>query len=286
MPELPEVDALCRFLAEKTVGEQITRADLGAISALKTFDPPLTALSGRSVAGWTRRGKFLCMDTDGVWLVLHLARGGWVRWSDVALAGRVRPGKGPLALRVLLESGASFDVTEAGTEKRLAVWLVTDPATIEPVARLGPDPLDPSFDVGALGKALSGHTGHIKGVLTDQAVIAGVGNAYSDEALHAAHLSPYRTASKLSEDEVARLHAALTGVLREAVDRAAGLPAKGLKSEKKSGLRVHGRAGQACPVCGDIIREVSFATKSFQYCPTCQTGGKPLADRRLSRLLK
>lgn len=286
MPELPEVDALCRFLAEKTVGEEITRADLGAISALKTFDPPLAALSGRRVAGWSRRGKFLCLDTEGVWLVLHLARGGWIRWSDVAPATRVRPGKGPLALRVLLESGAGFDVTEAGTEKRLAVWLVTDPASIEPVARLGPDPLDPSFDVAALGKALAGHSGHIKGVLTDQAVVAGVGNAYSDEALHAAGLSPYKAAAKLTDEEVARLHGALTGVLREALERAAGLPAKGLKSEKKSGLRVHGRTGQPCPVCGDTVREVSFATKSFQYCPTCQTGGKPLADRRLSRLLK
>ncbi|HEX9530436.1 MAG TPA: zinc finger domain-containing protein, partial [Acidimicrobiales bacterium] len=131
-----------------------------------------------------------------------------------------------------------------------------------------------------------GHTGHIKGVLTDQAVVAGVGNAYSDEALHAAKLSPYRSAARLEEEEIGRLHGSLVGVLRDAVGRAAGLPAKGLKSEKKSGLRVHGRAGQPCPVCGDDIREVSFAAKSFQYCPTCQTGGKALADRRLSRLLK
>ncbi len=276
MPELPD----------RTVGERITRADLGAISALKTFDPPLAALSGRPVRGWSRRGKFLCMDADGPWMVIHLARGGWVRWSDVAPRSRVRPGKGPLALRVLLSSGASFDVTEAGTEKRLAVWLVTDPGTIEPVARLGPDPLDPSFDVAALGKALAGRAGHIKGLLTDQAVLAGVGNAYSDEALHAAKLSPYRSAAKLDEDEIARLHGSLVAVLQHAVARAAGLPAKGLKSEKRSGLRVHGRAGQPCPVCGDTIRGVSFATKSFQYCPTCQTGGKPLADRRLSRLLK
>jgi formamidopyrimidine-DNA glycosylase len=191
-----------------------------------------------------------------------------------------------LALRVGLDSGAGFDVTEQGTEKRLAIWVVRALDEVEGIARLGPDPLAPGFDAAALGAILAGRSGNLKKVLTDQSVLAGVGNAYSDEALHAARLSPFKPAGKLSDDEVTRLYQALVGALRDAVERSAGLPASGLKGEKKSGLRVHGRTGEPCPVCGDTIRQVAFATKSLQYCPTCQTGGKPLADRRLSRLLK
>jgi formamidopyrimidine-DNA glycosylase len=290
MPELPEVEALCRFLETEAAGRVIERAELGAISALKTFDPPLDALVGATVTGCRRRGKFLQLGTDGpcgaLTLVLHLARGGWVQWRAHVPAARLGPGRGPLALRVGLEGDGGFDVTEAGTEKRLALWVVRAPQDVEPLARLGPDPLDPAFDRAALAAILSGRKAQIKGVLTDQEAIAGVGNAYSDEALHVARLSPFKTASTLTAEEVDRLHDALVGVLSDAVGRSTGLPAKGLKGEKKSGLRVHGRTGQPCPVCGDTVREVAFATKSLQYCPTCQTGGKPLADRRLSRLLK
>ena len=286
MPELPEVESLAQFLGERAVGQEIVRADLAAFSALKTFDPPLDSLLGRTVTGTGRRGKFLLIEADPVWLVLHLARGGWVRWHDALPTARPKPGRGPLALRVGLSSGAGFDVTEAGTEKRLAAYVVRDPSEVEGVGRLGPDPLDPSFDEAVLAARLREHGGQLKGALTTQSVIAGVGNAYSDEALHVAKLSPFRGADKLSDEEVARLHAALRRVLVDAVERSKGLPAAGLKSEKKSGMRVHGRAGQPCPECGDTVREVSFATKSLQYCATCQTGGKPLADRRLSRLLK
>ena len=286
MPELPEVEALARFLDERTRGRVVERAELAAVAALKTFDPPLEALVGRRLGSCGRKGKYLLLHAEPLWLVLHLARGGWVRWSDELPPARAKPGKGPLALRVGLDGGAGFDVTEAGTEKRLAVHVVGAPEEVDGVARLGPDPLDPTFDAAALGRALAEHGGQLKGALTTQSVVAGVGNAYSDEALHAARLSPYRSAAKLSEEEVGRLHAALVEILRDAVARSAGLPAAGLKAEKKSGLRVHGRTGQPCPVCGDTVREVSFATKSLQYCPTCQTGGKPLADRRLSRLLK
>lgn len=286
MPELPEVQALADFLAERAGGQTIHRVDLAAISALKTFDPPLDALAGRTIVGTGRIGKHLLVDTDGVWLVIHLARGGWVKWVENFSPRPTKPGKGPLALRVRLESGPGFDVTEAGTEKRLAVWVVRDPAEIENVATLGPDPLDPAFDVAALASILGGSGKQIKGVLTDQRAIAGVGNAYSDEALHVAKLSPFRPANKLDPAEVGRLHAAVVAVLRDAVERSRGLPAAGLKSEKKSGLRVHGRTGEACPECGDLVREVSFATKSLQYCATCQTGGKPLADRRYSKFLK
>ena len=286
MPELPEVESLARYLAEMAVGQVVERVDVTSLSALKTFDPPVSALVGRALTGTGRRGKFLLVQTEGPWLVLHLARSGWLRWRDPLPAGPARPGKGPLALRVRLDSGAGFDVTEAAKEKRLAVHLVDDPGDVDHVASLGPDPLDASFTPDVLARLLAGSGGQIKGVLTDQRVLAGVGNAYSDEALHMARLSPFKAANKLGADEVSRLHAALTGVLAEAVQRSLGLPASGLKSEKKSGMRVHGRAGEACPACGDTIRQVSFATKALQYCPSCQTGGKPLADRRLSRLLK
>jgi formamidopyrimidine-DNA glycosylase len=287
VPELPEVEALARFLTGKAGGCRIDRVDLCAISALKTFDPPLDAIIGRTMVGCGRRGKYLLLDLGpDLVLATHLARGGWVQWREALKPGRLKPGRGPMALRVGLEGGAGFDLTEAGTEKRLAVWVVRDIGDVPQIAGLGPDPLDPAFDAEALGRLLAGRKAQVKGVLTDQSVLAGVGNAYSDEALHAAKLSPFKTAGSLSSDEVGRLHEALIGVLQDAVARSAGLPAAGVKTEKRSGLQVHGRTGEACPVCGDTVREVSFATKSLQYCPTCQTGGKPLADRRLSRLLK
>ena len=286
MPELPEVEALCAFLDEQVTGRRIERIEVAALSALKTYDPPVETLRGCLVDGVSRRGKYLIFRVEAASIVVHLARGGWVQWRDQLTPARAKPGRGPLALRVGVEGGAGFDVTEQGTEKRLAVWVVRDVEAVEGVARLGPDPLDPGFGPAQLGVALAGRSGNLKTVLTDQAVIAGVGNAYSDEALHAARMSPYKPAGKLTDDEVATLYDALVGVLRDAVKRSEGLPASGLKSEKKSGLSVHGRTGQPCPVCGDTVREVSFATRSLQYCPTCQTGGKPLADRRLSRLLK
>jgi formamidopyrimidine-DNA glycosylase len=286
VPELPEVEALARFLSERAGGSTVERAELAAFSALKTFDPPLDTVIGRTVKTVGRRGKYLALDLDALWLVFHLARGGWVQWREQLSPGRLKLGKGPMALRVGLTGGAGFDVTEQGTEKRLAIWVVRSLDDVVGIARLGPDPLAPGFDAPGLSHALARRPGNLKTILTDQSILAGVGNAYSDEALHTAGLSPFKSAGKLTLAEVERLYRALVAVLQDAADRSSGLPASGLKGEKKSGLRVHGRTGQPCPVCGDKVREVSFATKSVQYCPTCQTGGKPLADRRLSRLLK
>jgi formamidopyrimidine-DNA glycosylase len=293
VPELPEVQSLALFLGERAVGHVIDRADSAAISVLKTYQPDLSALRGRTVSGAARHGKFLDLTAtvpggpgDPLHLVIHLARAGWLRWRENLPEQPPRPGKGPLGFRLRFTDGTGFDLTEAGTKKRLAVYLVTDPAEVPGVASLGPDPFADSFTVAALAGMLAGRRTQIKGVLRDQKIIAGIGNAYSDEVLHAARMSPFRLASSLSPDEVAVLHAAITETLREAVQRSAGLAAGDLKAEKKSGLRVHGRAGQPCPVCGDTVREVSFADSALQYCPTCQTGGKPLADRRLSRLLK
>ncbi|MFG2756014.1 Fpg/Nei family DNA glycosylase [Streptomyces wuyuanensis] len=287
MPELPEVEALKDFLDENLVGKEIARVMPVAISVLKTYDPPLTALDGGEVTSVRRHGKFLDVGTgDGLHLVFHLARAGWLQWKDVLPSGVPRPGKGPLALRAALTGGDGFDLTEAGTTKRLAVHLVHDPAEVPGVARLGPDPLADDFDRDAFAALLAGESRQIKGALRDQGLIAGIGNAYSDEILHAARMSPYRLTSKLGEDEITGLYAAMRTTLTDAVERSRGLAAGRLKAEKKSGLRVHGRTGEPCPVCGDTIREVSFHDSSLQYCPTCQTGGRPLADRRLSRLLK
>ncbi|MFF8945687.1 Fpg/Nei family DNA glycosylase [Streptomyces sp. NPDC014864] len=287
MPELPEVEALRDFLTDHLVGHEMARVLPVAVSVLKTYDPPVSALQGRPVTAVGRYGKFLAVATEGgPHLVTHLARAGWLQWKDPLPQAPPRPGKGPLALRVALETGAGFDLTEAGTQKRLAVYVVGDPWDVPGVARLGPDPLADDFDEARLAGLLAGERRQIKGALRDQSLIAGVGNAYSDEILHAARMSPFKLAASLTPEETARLHAALRTTLTEAVERSRGIAAGRLKAEKKSGLRVHGRTGEHCPVCGDTIREVSFSDSSLQYCPTCQTGGKPLADRRLSRLLK
>ncbi len=288
MPELPEVQALVDVLRERAVGRVVTRVDVAAISALKTYDPPVTSLGGLTVTGADRHGKFLDLDVDGLHLVVHLARGGWLQWRpSLPLAPPKPSGRSPLALRVHLDDGAGFDLTEAGTRKKLSVYVVRDPAEVPGVARLGPDPLEESFTPEVLAAILAQHgREQIKGVLRDQAVIAGIGNAYSDEILHAAKMSPFKPAASFDPDGVKTLYDAIRDTLTDAVDRSRGLAAGDLKAEKKSGLQVHGRTGLPCPVCGDTVREVSFADSSLQYCPTCQTGGKPLADRRLSRLLK
>jgi formamidopyrimidine-DNA glycosylase len=287
MPELPEVEALADHLRRHAVGLTIGRVDVSALSVLKTFDPPTTALHGREVTGANRWAKYLGLQAGDLHLITHLSRAGWMRWSDQLAAAPLKPGKGPIALRVHLGTpGAApgFDLTEAGTQKRLAVWLVDDPTKVPGIAALGPDALELSPD--GLAEVLTAQGGRIKTVITDQKVIAGIGNAYSDEILHVAKLSPFATANKLTDAQLAALHDAMISVLTDAVSRSVGQQAATLKGEKRSGLRVHARTGLPCPVCGDTVREVSFADKSFQYCPTCQTGGKVLADRRLSRLLK
>ncbi|MFC9786667.1 Fpg/Nei family DNA glycosylase [Rhodococcus sp. NPDC127528] len=291
MPELPEVEALAQFLRAHAVGAVIGRVDVAALSVLKTFDPPISALPGRDVSGAARFGKHLgirCGEEDGLWLITHLSRAGWLRWSDNPSATPPKPGKGPLALRVHLfapDGGTpAIDLTEAGTKKRLAVWLVRTPAEVPGIAKLGPDALDVTEPV--LAELLSKTSQRIKTALTDQSVLAGIGNAYSDEILHVAKLSPFATANKLGAEEVAALHSAMRSTLTDAVQRSVGQDAARLKGEKRSGMRVHARTGLPCPVCGDTVREVSFAERSFQYCPTCQTGGKILADRRMSKLLK
>ncbi|WP_353827218.1 Fpg/Nei family DNA glycosylase [Agromyces sp. SYSU T0242] len=294
MPEMPEVEALAGFLAERTAGRAVTSAKVVAFAALKTFDPPLTAIDGRTITAVRRHGKFLDLEfgsTDDpavgpLHLVFHLARAGWLRWHDGVPTTVLRPGRSPIALRVVLDDGSGFDLTEAGTKKSLAVYVIRDPEEVPGIARLGPDPMADGFTLDRFAALLDGRRTRIKGLLRDQAVLAGIGNAYSDEILHAARMSPYKIAATLDDEEVERLYAAMRETLGDALAAAAGKPAAELKDAKRRSLRVHGRTGEACPVCGDTIRQVEFHDSTFQYCPTCQTGGTPLADRVRSRLVK
>jgi formamidopyrimidine-DNA glycosylase len=284
VPELPEVEALAAFLRENAVGRVLTRVDLAAVQAIKTFDPPLSSLAGLEITGAGRHGKFLDLDVSGLHVVVHLARAGWLHWRTNLPTAPPKPGKGPLAVRVHLDDGEGFDLTEAGTRKSLAVYLVRSASEVPGVSRLGPDALE--VDRERFAAILKSRSGQLKGALTDQTLIAGIGNAYSDEILHTARLSPFKMADRLADDELVRLYDAMRATLADALERQVGQKAATLKGEKRSGLQVHARTGLPCPVCGDTVREVSFADTSLQYCPTCQTGGKPLADRRLSKLLR
>ncbi len=286
MPELPEVQALAAGLGERMRGHTIAAVRLRSIGALKTYEPPLQELVGRSVDGWSRHGKFLDMQAGDLHLVVHLARAGWIRWRDRLGEARATL-RGPLAFQLELEGGSGLEITEQGTEKRLAIYVARDPSVDVPgIARLGIDVLDGALDADRLHQLLRSRRGQLKRVLADQTLIAGIGNAYSDEILHAARLSPFRQTSALTAEEAGRLHGAIVAVMTDAVVRTGEVDIAGLKPDKKSHMNVHGRTGEPCPVCGATIRQVSLSTRSFQYCPTCQTGGRVLADRRLSRLLR
>ncbi len=293
MPELPEVEALATDLRGRLVGRRVRRLDVYAISALKTFDPPVRALDGGEVTAVDRHGKWLDLSVatageppETLHVCIHLARAGWLRWRDEAPKTRPRMGKGPLAAQLMLDDDAGLDLTEAGTKKGLAIHVVHDPHEVGDIATLGPDPLSPEFTEEAFAAVLDeAGRAQIKGVLRSQRRIAGIGNAYSDEILHVARMSPFHPASMGAEDRH-RLYVAMRETLQGAVAARQGVPAASLKSEKRSDMRVHGRTGEACPVCGDVVRQVEYADSTFQYCATCQTGGKPLSDRVLSRLLR
>ena len=285
VPELPEVEAIATFLGDRMAGQTIDQLKMYSISALKTSDPPLAALSAQTVQGWSRRGKFLLLDAGNVFLAVHLARAGWIRWSD-ELKPPTKPSlKGPLAAQLRLATGAGLSFTEQGTEKRLSIYLAREPQDVPGIARLGIDVLSDDFTPEYLAQVLS-KGGNVKAALSDQSRIAGIGNAYSDEILHAAKLSPFAPTSSLKQQTIVALHEAIKAVIGEAVDRARGLQLTELKDDKRSHMKVHRREGEPCPVCGDKVRSVYYASRNFQYCPTCQTKGKVLADRRLSRLLR
>ena len=291
---MPEVQGLVDFLRLKLLPPdappaQVAKVEVLSFSVLKTADVPPETMGAEPVSAVSRRGKFIVITAGQTHLVMHLAKAGWLRWSDALKPEPLRPGKGPIALRVRFVAAAGagqpgFDLTEAGTKKSLAAYVVKDPMEVPGIARLGPDALD--VDHAAFARMLASHSGQIKGLLRDQSAIAGIGNAYSDEILHAAKLSPFANASKLDAEDVERLFWAMHQVLESAIAHASGRPASELKDSKRKAMRVHARTGEPCPVCGDTVREVSFADSSLQYCPSCQTGGKLLADRRMSKFLK
>ena len=290
MPEMPEVQGLADFLATRLRGVSIARVNLAAIAALKTFDPPLEAIRGSVVRDVTRHGKFVDISLfspgEDLHLIFHLAKAGWLRFTDHISPTVIKPGKTPIALRVVFADGSGFDLTEAGTKKSLAVYVVRDAQVVPGIRTLGPDPLAADFARESLASILSGRRTQIKGVLRDQSLIAGIGNAYSDEILHAARLSPYASAASLGDDDITTLYAAMQDTLRTAIEHASGKPPADLKDAERAGFTVHARTGHPCPVCADTVRSVYFANRSLEYCPSCQTGGKILADRRLSLLIK
>ena len=289
MPELPEVAGLAEFLDEHLRGTSVARVQIVSFAVLKTADPPFNALEGRTVTGVRRFGKFVSIDTGGISLVFHLARAGWVRFTDSPAETQLRMGKGHIAARFTFEGSdgpRGFDLTEAGTKKSLAVYVVRDPQDVPGIATLGPDPFTEAFDADMLAEILTGSSQQIKGLLRSQSVIAGIGNAYSDEILHAARISPFATAKSLDRGTVQVLYDSIRSILGTALAEARGKPPKDLKDVKRSHMRVHARTGLPCPVCGDTVREVSFADTALQYCATCQTKGKILADRRTSKFLK
>lgn len=290
MPELPEVAGLSTFLGEHLEGTVLTKLQVLSVAVLKTADPPYTALEGRNVTGVQRFGKFVSIDADGLHFVFHLARAGWLRYTESPSEAPLRPGKGPIAARLgfIGRDGLRIgvDLTEAGSKKSLAVYVVVDPQDVPGIAALGPDPLESGFSLGKFAEILAANPHQIKGVLRSQSVMAGIGNAYSDEILHAAKISPFAMANTLDKDSIRTLYEAIHNVLGTAVREARGKAPGDLKDTKRGGMSVHGRTGEPCPVCGDTVREVSFADTALQYCPTCQTKGKILADRRTSRFLK
>lgn len=287
MPEMPEVQGLVDFLDGRLVGCGINRAFIASFAALRTYEPPFESIVGTRVASVRRHGKFVDIETDGgTHLFFHLAKAGWLRWYETLPQTVIRPGRSPIAARIGFDDASGFDLTEAGTKKSLAIYIARDPRDVPGIARLGPDPLETQFSRGDFARILAGRRSQIKGVLRDQSILAGIGNAYSDEILHAARMSPYALAANLDDTEIDRLYAAMRETLASAVAAASGKPPADLKDAKRRGMAVHGRRGEACPECGETVRSVFFADNSLEYCPSCQTGGKLLADRRRSRLLK
>jgi formamidopyrimidine-DNA glycosylase len=285
MPEAPEMRALAAYFGNHYVGTPLRSLRIASLSALKTYSPSPDDLVDGQLTKATARAKYLQLWFGDVVVVVHLSRGGWIK--ELVNAPKVvpKPGRGPLAARIEWADNRFVDITEAGTEKRLAIWVTRDPNEVAQIATLGPE----ADQVGLqqLGELLvAAGRSPIKNVVRDQTVIAGIGNAWSDEILHRAKLSPFQPASTMSDTQIELLHRSIAVVLRDAQERLAELPLSQMKDSKRTAMAVHARDGQPCPVCNDVVRSVSFATRSLQYCATCQTGGKVLADRRLSRLLK
>ncbi len=284
MPELPFIQVLAENLDRQIRGRTITGLRLHSVSLLKSFDPPLSALQGRRVAGARRVAKLIVLDADGLSLVLHLMRDGRLQIGPP----RTRPGK-DLALGLRLEGGEELRVVERGPKKRASVYVIPTEALPgrEPVAGLGLDPFARELTAERLRAMLHEEAAQLKRFLTLQRYVTGIGNAYSDEILWEARLSPFAPARRLDVSDAAGLLEAARRALSRALDEHRGHFGEALPTrEPLELLRIHRHAGEPCPRCGTPIAEVAYAEKETYYCPTCQTGGKVYADRRMSRLLK
>ncbi len=277
MPELPEMQALAERLDAVLAGAPFAGATPLQFSAAKTFEPPIDSFVGKQLQGVGRRGKYLVFDFAGDRVLVHLSQGGRVDVEDPPKTTRPKGG----VVRFAFDGRPSILVKEYGTQRKAGWWTLAE-GNDGPLARLGPEALSPEFEALVQGGS---DTRRVHTLLRDQRTVAGIGRGYSDDVLHEARLSPYVSLSKLNEDERRRLIEAVHGVLHDALERerqrSGGLPAK-----LDQRFRVHGRFGTPCPGCGEQLQRVSHESHEVTYCPSCQTGGRVLADRRLSRLIR
>jgi formamidopyrimidine-DNA glycosylase len=277
VPELPEVRALAERLQEAEAGGVLHRIDLLQFSALKTFDPRLESLAGRTLASVGTRGKYLVVDLDGPRLLVHLSQGGRVDLESPPKTTKPRGAVG----RLRFDARPSVLIKEFGTQRKAGIWALA-PGDDGPLVKLGPEA---DSDEAAEWLRTADDNRRVHTILRDQRTLAGVGRGYSDDALHRAKLSPYASLAKLDAEERDRLVTSLHEILADALEverrRTGGLPTK-----LGDHFTVHNRYGTPCPVCGDDLRRVSYVSHEVTYCPTCQTDGKILADRRLSRLIR
>ena len=283
MPELPDVTVYIESLAPRIVGQRLERVRLASPFLLRTVEPPLTELFGRRVHALRRLGKRIVIEFDGdLFLVIHLMIAGRLRWRP---SGTKVPGK--LGLAAFDFSSGTLLLTEASSRKRAALHVVRGEAALAALDPGGLEPLD--ADLASFRAAVLRERHTLKRTLTDPRILSGIGNAYSDEILHAARLSPVKLTQQLSDEEMARLHAATRSTLLEFTARIRNEVGDGFP-EKVTAFRddmaVHGRYEHPCPVCGTPVQRIVHAENETNYCPTCQTGGKLLADRALSRLLR
>ena len=275
MPELPEVEALRRALDDPVRAFPIEKAGPAHVATLKTYDPPLSALEGRRLAGAERRGKRLLFPTDDGELVLliHQMSAGRIRYLRAGERGPKMP-----AFRLRFEGGAELVMTEGGPKKRAGVWLLTPTAAEEELAHLGPEAL--GLGAERLGEIVAADSRRLHSLLRDQRAVAGIGRAWANEILHAASLSPYALTGELEPAEIERLADAIESELRR------GLELRERAANDTKTYRVHDRLREPCYVCGTPIARVDYEEHTVYYCPRCQTGGRILKDRRLSRLLR
>jgi len=283
MPELPDITVYIEALESRIVGQPLERTRIAKPFLLRSVDPPISAADGKPVTGVRRMGKRIVLELeDDLFLVIHLMIAGRLRW---VAAGAKVPGK--LGLAAFDFPNGTLILTEAGSKRRASLWLVRGEAGLEQFDRGGLEVLDAKVEEFAERLEQENHT--LKRSLTDPRLFSGIGNAYSDEILHRAHLSPVKHTSRLTEDEIARLFEATRSVLLEWTDRLRQESANdfpGKVTAFREEMAVHGKFGQPCPVCGTPVQRIRYADNETNYCPRCQTEGKLLADRALSRLLK